>query len=155
MRNKEFYFPGVIVAGLVGILPALAGTCCCLCGALTAFIGLLAVALVRRRSGGVPIELGEGALIGLIAGGITAVLAVAVNLLARFGMQSWVSQIQTEMPGQSLQTIDLANNPIGIAVGAIVALVVHAGFGALGGLVAVPLLKTSEGAMPTGGSGPA
>jgi len=152
MRNKEFYFPGVIIAGLVGILPALAGTCCCVCGALTAFIGLLAVALVRRRSGGIPIELGEGALIGLMAGGITALLAVAVNLLARFGAQSLVTELQTQMPGQQLQTIDLANNPIGIAVSAIVALVVHAGMGALGGLVAVPLLKTGEGSMPPGGT---
>lgn len=146
MRNKEFYFPGVIIAGLVGILPALAGTCCCLCGALTAFIGLLAVALVRRRSGGVPIELGEGALIGLIAGGITALLAIVVNVVARLGLEGWVSQIQTEMPGQGLRSIDMASDPVGIAVSALVALLVHAGSGALGGLVAVPILKTGEGA---------
>lgn len=152
MRNKDFYFPGVIIAGLVGILPALAGTCCCVCGVLTAFIGLLAVALVRKKSGGIPIEIGEGALIGLIAGGVTALLAIAISLVARLGMQSWVNQIQTEMPGRGLQTIDLANNPVGIAASAIIALVVHAGSGALGGLVAVPLLKTSEGAAPPGGT---
>ena len=148
MRNREFYFPGVIIAGLVGILPALAGNCCCVCGALTAFIGLLAVALVRKKSGGIPIELGEGALIGLIAGGITALLAVGINMVARFGMQSYVSELQANIPGNRLQTIDLAHDAAGIAVSAILALVMHAGSGALGGLIAVPLLKTAEGSTP-------
>jgi hypothetical protein len=148
MRNKEFYFPGVVIAGLVGILPALAGSCCCVCGLLTIFIGLLAVALVRKRSGGVPIELGEGALIGLTSGAITGLIAIVLSVIARLGVQQWVAQIQSDLPAQQLQTLDLANNPAGIAIGAIVALVLHAGSGALGGLLAVPLLKTGEGSAP-------
>ena len=148
MRNKEFYFPGVLIAGLVGILPAIAGTCCCVCGALTAFVGLLAVALVRKKSGGMSIEAGEGSLIGLIAGGITALFAIGLNMAARFGLQSWVAEIQTQLPGQDMQRLDLANDPAGIALSAILAIVVHGGSGALGGLIAVPLLKTGEGASP-------
>jgi hypothetical protein len=147
MRNREFYFPGVIIAGLVGILPALVGTCCCLCGGLTAGVGLLAVVLVRKKSGGIPIEAGEGTLIGLIAGGITALLAIAINLIARFGMQGWASQFQAQM-GDQLQTLDLTHDVAGIAISTILALVVHCGSGALGGLVAVPLLKTGEGGAP-------
>jgi len=148
MRNKEFYFPGVIIAGLVGILPALASSCCCLCGALTAFIGLLAVALVRKKSGGIPIELGEASLIGLMSGAITALLAIGVNMLARFGAQSWVAQLQADMGNDRLRTLDLTNDVAGIALSAIFALVMHAGSGALGGLIAVPLLKTGEGSAP-------
>lgn len=153
MRNREFYFPGVIIAGLVGILPALAGNCCCVCGALTAFIGLLSVSLVRRKNGGTPIEAGEGALIGLMAGVITAIIAIAINMLARFGMQGYVSQLQSQM-GDRLQTIDLAHDVTGIALSALVALATHAGSGALGGLVAVPLLKTGEGSAPSGAVAP-
>src|SRR6185503_15515199 len=148
MRNREFYFPGVVIAGVVGILPAIAGTCCCVCGVLTAFVGLLAVALVRKKSGGIPIETGEGSLIGLMAGGMTALLAIGLNVAARFGLQSWVAEVQTQMPGQGLQRFDLANDPAGIALSAILAVVIHGGSGALGGLIAVPLLKTSEGAAP-------
>ena len=47
-------------------------------GALTAFVGRLAVALVRKKSGGRPIEIGEGCVIGLIAGGITMMLLFQV-----------------------------------------------------------------------------
>jgi hypothetical protein len=148
MRNREFYFPGVIIAGLVGVLPAIAGNCCCLCGFLTAFIGLMAVALVRKKSGGIPIELGEASLIGLIAGGITALIAIALNLVARLGLQSYVSELQATLPGNRLQSLDLAHDTLGIAVGAVLSLVLHAGSGALGGLLAVPLLKTSEGSLP-------
>lgn len=149
MRNKDFYFPGVIIAGLVGILPAFASSCCCLCGVLTAFIGLMAVALVRRKSGGLPIELGEAALIGLMAGGLTAVLAIGVNVLARFGAQSWVAQLQTQSGGdERLRMLDLGNSAAGIAVTAVISLFLHGGAGALGGLLAVPLLKTGEGSAP-------
>jgi hypothetical protein len=148
MRNKEFYFPGVIIAGLVGILPALASSCCCLCGALTAFIGLLGVALVRKKSGGIPIELGEASLIGLISGGLTAILAIAVNVLARFGAQPWVAQLQADMGNDRLRTLDLTNNVTAIVLSAVFAVFIHAGSGALGGLLAVPLLRTGEGSAP-------
>lgn len=148
MRNKEFYFPGVIIAGLVGILPALASSCCCLCGALTAFIGLLGVALVRKKSGGIPIELGEASLIGLMSGGITAILAVVLQVLARFGAQSWVARLQADMGNDRLPTLDLTNDVTAIVLSAVLAVFIHAGSGALGGLIAVPLLKTGEGSAP-------
>jgi hypothetical protein len=147
MRNKEFYVPGVIIAGLVGIVPAIGGNCCC-CGVVTATFGLLAVYLVRRKSGGVPIEAGEGALIGLISGGITAALAIAWTIVSGVLGRQAISQLQAQLPGGNSWAANFSSGPVGIVIQSILCLVVHGGGGTLGGLVAVPILKTSASASP-------
>ncbi|MBI2892326.1 MAG: hypothetical protein HYY06_02155 [Deltaproteobacteria bacterium] len=149
MRNKEFYLPGVIIAGLVGVVSALAGACCCLCGALTVFSGLLAVHLVRRKSGGLPIEIGEGAVIGLLSGLVTALLSIIVNLVARLAMEGYVTQLQAQMGGDQMRSLELGSGVLGIVISSLVGIVIHGGFGALGGTLAVPLLKTSAAASGT------
>ena len=149
MRNKEFYVPGVIIAGLVGAISALFETCCCLCGVLTAGVGLLAVHLVRRKSGGQPIELGEATLIGLFAGGITSLLAIAFKVIAHFSMQGYLTELQGRL-GNDVQSIDLGQGGLGIIIGAIVSVFMHAFMGSAGGALAVPILRTGAGSGPAG-----
>ena len=151
MRNRQFYFPAVIIAGLVGIVPGLLtspGSCCCTCGVLTALIGLLGVALVRRKSGGLPIEVGEASLIGLVSGGITGLLTVVLHLALRLGAQTWIAEQQADFTPQQMRLLEASNNPIGIVVTAVLLLLIHSCSGALGGLLAAPILKTGEGSAP-------
>ena len=150
MKNREFYMPGVLIAGLVGIIPGILGDCCCLCGVLTAGIGFFAVHLVRKKSGGAPIELGEGTLIGLIAGGITAFSGILLNVALRLSLPSLVSQLQGQLGANPPQALEIGGGALGIVVSSGIALVLHAGFGALGGVLAVPILKTGadHGAHP-------
>lgn len=145
---------GGVVLGLLSALPLVnaANLCCCVWALVG---GALASYLYIKRSAA-PVSAGEGALLGLIAGGIgtliyivlgvplsllvnKAATAVVINILQGTNPEQaeFVRQYMEQTQNQPLlQTILLA-----ILVGVLLTI-----FSTIGGLIAVPLFKRQGGA---------
>ena len=137
----------VLVSGLVAGLPA---SLCCCSALLTPAAGLFAVYLVRRRSGGMPIEAGEGALVGGIVGTITALFATAIQIVIRLSLENVMMDFQAQMGGNRMPgwSISSGQGVVGALVGGAVTLVLHVAMGVLGGALSTIVMKTGAGAAP-------
>lgn len=147
MPNKSFYLVPVLVAGLVAGLPA---SLCCCSALLTPVAGLFAVYLVKRRSGGQPIEAGEGALIGALVGALTAIVAVGLQVVIRLSLENVMMDFSARMGGNSVPNLSISSGQgvVGLIIGGVVTLVTHVAMGVLGGALSTVLMKTGAGAAP-------
>jgi hypothetical protein len=138
---------GGALAGILSVIP-LVGSCCFL-WALAG--GVLAVFMYMRSSSAAPLEIADGAKLGLMAGGVGAViyLIIALPMMLLSGGAAISQQLQRQGSegGAALGAGMLAG--LGAFVVVIVAIVI-VGCGALGGLIGAAIF----GKKGAGGAGP-
>ena len=147
MPNRSFYLVPVLVAGVLCAIPA---SLCCCSAILTPVAALFAVYLVRRRSGGMPLEAGEGAIIGGIVGTLTAIVAVAIQIVIRLSLDNVMMDFQAQMGGSNMPqwSISSGQGVVAVVIGGVITLFVHVAMGVLGGALSTILMKTGAGAAP-------
>ena len=158
---------GGLVMGLLSALPGVSlGNCCC-CAWLVAG-GVVAAYLLQAKTED-PIALGDGALVGLLAGlfgaVVNLVISVPMNLLlgpVQQRLLSRISEIQPDLPENVRQAIDTFGTKGVSIAGAIMTffmmLVLGAVFSSLGGLLGAFFFKKKVAPVPPpftpGPSGP-
>jgi hypothetical protein len=153
-RKPELLKPALIAGALAGLLASLPGTnlCCCLwpMGA-----GILAVFLLSKETRSL-LAAGDGALLGALTGIATAVVRGLLLIpLQRLNMMflekhifptllEWIEQSGQQPPAQLNELlqgeIPTLSVP-GFFLDLLLTAVLFAGLGALGGVIAVSLLK--------------
>jgi hypothetical protein len=148
---------GGLVLGVLSALPIVgAGNCCCCLWVISG--GVLAAYLLQKNQPA-PIEAGDGALVGLLAGVIGVVvwqvLAIPVTLV--------MGPFQAQLMERLLSNADLPENVrplvetlrqstgfsvVGFIVGAFFTLVVGIVFSTLGGLIGAALFRTKGSPVP-------
>lgn len=147
MSNRQFYAVPVIVTGLVAAVPC--ATCGCCAAVLTAVAALLAIWLLRRRSGGLPIEAGEGALVGALVGALAGVLGSGLSVVLQLVLEQSVSRFRMQLGGGSLSDLSFSTaQGLVFVVGLVLSVVMHVAMGAIGGALSTVILKTGAGAQP-------
>ena len=140
-------FWGGLFIGVLSALPIVsAGNCCCCLWVLLG--GGLAVYL-RQQNSPFQIQASEGALVGLIAGAIGAVIAGIVSIpfqMMAGQMQQQIMQRVLEnnpdMPPEARDVIERIALARGLwIVGVLFNLIVYSVFGVLGGLLGVAIFK--------------
>jgi hypothetical protein len=148
---------GALVMGVLSALPGVSlGNCCCCAWLVT---GGLVAAYVLQSGTPQPITLGDGGLVGLLAGLFGAVvnmiISVPVNLLVGPFQQRLIQRFadsQPDLPDNVRQIVD--NMGVGAVsiVGTIMAffmmLVLGAIFSSLGGLLGAFFFKKKAAAVP-------
>ena len=156
MNNK--LKPALIGGVLLGLLSAIpfvnwVNICCC----LWAIVGGLIASYLYVKNSATPVNAGDGALVGALAGGIGAAIYVVVgiplsivtgaavrnimiNLLASLNPEQ-ASLIRTQMEAQGES---IASAIIFGLIGAVVLIV----FSVIGGLIGIPLFEKRKGGGP-------
>jgi hypothetical protein len=148
---------GALVMGVLSALPGVSlGNCCCCAWLVT---GGLVAAYVLQSGAAQPISMGDGALVGLLAGLFGAVvnliISVPVNLLTGPFQQRLIQRFadsQPDLPDNLRQMVD--NMGVGgvSIVGTIMAffmmLVLGAVFSSLGGLLGAFFFKKKAAPVP-------
>jgi hypothetical protein len=145
--------PALLGGLFVGILSALPiinmGNCCCCLWVLGG--GVLAVYL-RQQNSPTTIESSEGALLGLMAGAIGAIIGGLISIPIAMMMGplqgEWMSRIlqgNEDMPPEAREMMErmLASGAMGgfAIIGMLINLVIYSVFGTLGGLLGVAIFK--------------
>jgi hypothetical protein len=144
MKRHQPALLGGLLIGLLSALPVVGG-CCCLWAAVG---GMLAVYLQQQRMPG-PIQSGEAAVSGLIAGIIGAVLATLATWLAFLVVgpvaQDAVQRALESNPAVSPEMRDFITNMVSgrgvILLKLCINLPVYAVFSMLGGLLGMAFFK--------------
>lgn len=144
-------FWGGLFIGVLSALPIVqVGNCCCCLWIVTG--GVLA-AYLRQQQTPYAIQASEGALVGLMAGIIGAVLTVIISIPMHAitgpmqqNMMEWVLSRNPDMPAEFRDAIqrasgDAALNPLSLALSIVYYLVVGVVFGMLGGLLGAAVFK--------------
>jgi len=156
MNNK--LKPALIGGVLLGLLSAIpfvnwVNFCCC----LWAIVGGLIASYMYVKNSATPVNAGDGAIVGALAGGIGAAIYVVVgiplsivtgaavrnimiNLLASLNPEQ-ASLIRTQMEAQGES---IASAIIFGLIGAVVLIV----FSVIGGLIGIPLFEKRKGGGP-------
>jgi hypothetical protein len=144
---------GALVIGVLSGLPLVsAGNCCCCAWIVSG--GMLAAYLLQNGTPS-PITMGDGALVGLLAGlmgaFVNTVVSVPMTLMMGPVQQRLFQQLlqsQPDMPDNVRQLLDnvggSAVSVIGIAVGFVVMLILGAVFASLGGLLGAFFFKKKD-----------
>jgi hypothetical protein len=144
---------GALVIGVLSGLPLVsAGNCCCCAWIVSG--GMLAAYLLQNGTPS-PITMGDGALVGLLAGlmgaFVNTVVSVPMTLMMGPVQQRLFQQLlqsQPDMPDNVRQMLDnvggSAVSVIGIAVGFVVMLILGAVFASLGGLLGAFFFKKKD-----------
>ncbi len=143
MRNKNSYFPGVLVggaaAGVLSTIPFINYVNCLFCAWMLLGAGL-AVYLVQQRCNDV--ELGEGAIIGIFAGLICGFIAFAGGSLLMLAGFS----VGIPGAGNPEEVLGLGGGlVVMLAMGCAINMLIYPLFGALGGLISAAIFKPSGG----------
>lgn len=135
--------PALIGGVIVGLLSAIPFVqyCCCIWaiggGALASFLYI--------KSSPVPVRIGDGAMVGALAGLVGAVIYLIVSLPIAFFYGAAAIEQSLEQTGMQVPLTGMALIIIGTLVAALFLLVLAV----LGGLIAVPLIeKRKNGAPP-------
>src|SRR5205085_9170338 len=131
---------GGAVAGVLSIIPVM--NYCCFLWAIAG--GALAVYIYNNKA---PAQLrtGEGAAIGLMAGGIGGVIYLIIGLpLALF---VFGGQIQQAFQQAGLRDFPIAGTALAVLVVLFIALIL-VGFATLGGVIGVAMFKSRPGITP-------
>jgi len=133
-------FAGVLSA-LLSSIPIISFVNCLLCGWLW-LGGIFAVWLYRRNTGASLVSLGQGAVIGLLAGLVAAVIVGLVNAFISAGGSPIPPETAALLEEQLGEAAEILANPQTMATfGIIINLVLYPLFGALGGLIGAALFK--------------
>lgn len=158
MQNQQYYMPTLLIAGvvggLVGATPCLNIVNCCF-GLPAIVAALVAVSLVVKKAGQ-RVELGEGAIIGLIVGSISGLitgLGTAAMQLIGFGMSS-SNPIFANNPDLQRQMGDMAASGAAMAFGSFCCwFVAFVLFGCIGGMIGSAIFKPPAPPAPYGYGG--
>lgn len=160
---------GGLVMGVLGALPGVSlGNCCCCAWLVTG--GFVAAYLLQSNTPQ-PITMGDGALVGLLAGlfgaAVNVIVAVPMNLITGPFQQRLVKRLaesQPDLPENARQIIDNIGagglSVVGTVMMFFVMLILGAVFSSLGGLLGAFFLKKKAAPEPppppftTGPSGP-
>jgi hypothetical protein len=146
-------YGGLVIAAFWAV-PGLNLINCFCCGGVV-FGGLLSVYLYARemRPDMEPLTMNDCLRVGLLAGAIASVAAVAINVLVSlvFGnvaiemMERIIAKLKLEMPPEFQDMVEQAKqqrmNPIGAIFSIFVYLIPNSMFSALGGLIGWSLFK--------------
>jgi hypothetical protein len=148
---------GALVMGVLSALPGVSlGNCCCCAWLVT---GGLVAAYMLQSGTPQPIALGDGALVGLLAGLFGAVvnmlISVPVNLLTGPIQQQLVQRFadsQPDLPENFRQMLDNIGtgtvSVIGTIMGFFIMLVLGAIFSSLGGVLGAFFFKKKAAEVP-------
>ncbi len=145
MKNKDYYIPGVLIAGgaagLLSSIPFVSAVNCCFC-AWIVLGGVLAMMLVSNKAPE-SIEPAEGAIVGaltgVLAGVIAGVLTGLLGLIVHIGSSPFARLPAGRNP------LAHASPIVGAAAGLCIWIVVAPIFGALGGLIGSAVFKKKGG----------
>jgi hypothetical protein len=159
---------GGVVLGLLSSIPFVNfGNCCCCLWVLAG--GALAAYMLIQRSPYFPVQSGDGAVVGLLAGvfGALVYLVIGVPIGIIFGQAYMGSMMEglsrsASDPQMAEQFRNLArqmqvqtgSGDVVVAralLGWVIYAVLFAGFGTLGGLIGVSLFEKRKGEPPMGG----
>ena len=140
-RMKAALIGGALI-GLMSLIPFL-NTCCCL-WAIGG--GVLAVFMYLPKST-VPMRPGDGAVLGVMAGGVGALiyLVVTIPVTLLFSMAE-IAQIEDQVRGRGIE-LPLTGMAL-ILVGVVAMSVALVAFAAIGGMIGVPLLEKRGAGTP-------
>jgi hypothetical protein len=147
---------GLSVIGIVSALsPALSLLGCCAC-LLPLGAGLYAVQNYVGKSA-TPVQIGDGAIMGAVAGAIGGVIYLIVGAPLAYFINAAALEMQMAQMRQAGIDIPLAGFAF-VIVGGIVGIIVDAILGLIGGLIGVPLFEKRKGGSappppPPGGFG--
>ena len=151
MTNKQYYIPWVLVfgagTGVLSIIPIINWLNCLFCGWM--LLGAMFTVKVIGDKANASIEVGEGAIIGLLTGLVTGVIYGGFSAMMVGFQAGQVQQLLSQFGGGSMSMgiggLVITSLCIGILVFPI--------FGALGGLIGAAVFKknTPYGGPPPGG----
>jgi hypothetical protein len=151
-------FLGGLFMGVLSVLPIVgaANACCC----LWVVVGGALASWVMQQNHPVPITLGQGALVGLLAGifgfGVMIVASIPVaffqgSLMDGVGVMEGFSESLMRQEGMTPEMRDvLAQVGPGIVIATAVVMIVagNLAFGTLGGLIGAAIFRTAAPAVP-------
>jgi len=138
---------GGVFIGVLSALPLVnAGNCCC---CLWVLLGGGLAAYLRQQNSPYQIDAAEGALVGLMAGAVGAVvgsiIAIPLQMIAGPFQQQMMERILSQNPDVTPEMRDMMQRLTATSglwiVGLIFSLVVYSVFGVLGGLLGVAIFK--------------
>ena len=153
MTRSHAVLIGGTFNGVLSALPIIElGNCCCLWvlggGAITAWL------LQRERTE--PLDPGEGALNGLLAGVVGAVIFMIVSLPVQFALGSlgMYEVGDLDVPPEVRELVEALSSSVALRVmlGSVIMLIVSAIFSTLGGLLGAFLLRKMTPPAATGGT---
>lgn len=150
-RLKPAFWGGLFI----GVLSALPFVNCCCCiwvlagGALTVYL--------RQQDSPMSVDAAEGAIMGLMAGAMGAVIAtvlgIPLQMMTAGFQEAWMSEAMSDpnMPPEARRMIEMMTaGPVGIVISLFINLVVMSIFGTLGGLLGVAIFKKTPPPPPPG-----
>jgi hypothetical protein len=157
---------GGIILGALSSIPFvnLGNACCCLWVLLG---GAIAAKMLINRSPVYPVQYGDGATVGLLAGAIGSlvnlVIGVPLGLLvgqtAMLSLLDWMRNLvgqdpnaraQIEQAMRQYQNRSFAEGLVQALIYWVIGAVITIGFGALGGVIGVALFEKRKGGPPQG-----
>jgi len=163
MQNQQpsMIGPALIGGGVFGFLSGVpfVGALNCLCCALVIAGGFVAAYLYSRpcKDAGVPFTAGNGALVGLVAGVVHAVVATVVSSLAQLALgggdwQQMMDQFGGQMDPEAMEQITRFMESTGpfvmVLIGLLLWLVLGAVFSTIGGAIGGAVFKQEPPAAP-------
>ena len=145
--NKESYFKpalvGGCIAGFLSVIPIVELACC-----LWAIVGGVVAVYILTTSAAHPITYGEGAIVGILAGLVGAVISGVIDFLfSIIGLGAgmvFLERLADRIP-QFEEYIGMATIGMGIMiVGFFLSIIIFAIFGTLGGVIGTAIFAKKE-----------
>jgi hypothetical protein len=165
-RSMTRFAPALLAGVVLGVLSSLplvsAGNCCC--GLWFVTTGVLAAWLMQQNQP-FPITLGDGALAGLVAGVIGAlvwaILFVPLQVVTGVWQRQFAERLlesASDLPPNVREIFEASQGPghlvIGMVIGFLFMLVVGVAFTTLGGLLGALIFRKDAPPPPAGPLGP-
>lgn len=148
--------PALIGGVIIGVLSAipfvnLVNVCCC----LWAILGGVIASYLYIKSSQTPVGAGEGAILGVLAGAVGAVLyiiiGIPISLLMGSAMTGLVTRLMGSMdPSQAeamRRQIEASQTVAGAIVNGIITAILLVVFSTLGGLLGIPIFEKRKVAL--------
>jgi hypothetical protein len=147
---------GGVVLGLLSVIPFVnfANVCCC----LWAIVGGLLATFLYVKSSPTPVNAGDGAMVGGLAGVVGAVIAVVLGIpidlamgpVMRNMMIGLMARVDPRQADIVRQQIEASGGPsiTGVIVNALILAVLLVIFSIIGGLLGVPIFEKRKGGPP-------
>ena len=142
---------GGVVIGVLSALPVISvGNCCC--GAWILFGGALAAYLMQQNHPA-PIMIGDGAIVGLLAGVVGAFVGAIVSIPINLAMGPFQSELFRNMSGNAdlppelrvfFEQFGQGPTVVGVILGFFMMLILCIIFGTLGGLFGALMFRKNE-----------
>ncbi len=142
---------GGVVVGLLSAIPFvnLPNVCCC----LWAILGGLLASYLYIKASSAPVSIGEGALLGVLAGVVGAVIYIIIGiplamLMGATMMQlvsKWLASINPQQAEMMREQFSASQTVVGAILRGLFTAFLLVVFSTLGGLIAVPIFEKRKG----------